>query len=116
MCFIGHFLCYAWYHPKLEVRIWQRRKNRRVYAGYYNRYDGKLIYVVRVVTEIDTGEEIVICQYANYSDTGEYYTSELWQPTINSCSVLIKLWQSAVYAYLNFFASIFYISADTLIP
>ena len=50
------------------------KKSRRVYAGYYNRYDGKLIYVVRVVTDIDTGKEIVICQYANYSDTGEYYT------------------------------------------
>ena len=50
------------------------KKSRRVYAGYYNRYDGKLIYVARVVTDIDTGEEIVICQYANYSDTGEYYT------------------------------------------
>ncbi len=50
------------------------RKSRRVYAGYYNRYDGKLIYVVRVVTDIDTGEKIAICQYANYSDTGEYYT------------------------------------------
>ena len=50
------------------------RKSRRVYAGYYNRYDGKLIYVARVVTDIDTGVETVICQYANYSDTGEYYT------------------------------------------
>ena len=51
-----------------------KQHNRRVYAGYYKRYDGKLIYVARVVTDIDTGEEIVICQYANYSDTGEYYT------------------------------------------
>ena len=50
------------------------KKSRRVYAGYYNRYDGKLIYVARVIKDIDTGEEIVICQYANYSDTGEYYT------------------------------------------
>ena len=51
------------------------KKGWRMYAGYYNRYDGKLIYVARVVTDIDTGEEIVICQYANYSDTGEYYTT-----------------------------------------
>ena len=50
------------------------KKSRRVYAGYYNRYDGKLIYVARVIKDIDTGEDIVICQYANYSDTGEYYT------------------------------------------
>ena len=50
------------------------KKSRRVYAGYYNRYDGKLIYVARVVKDIDTGEDVVICQYANYSDTGEYYT------------------------------------------
>lgn len=50
------------------------KKSRRIYAGYYNRYDGKLIYVVKVVKNIDTGEKIVICQYANHSDTGEYYT------------------------------------------
>ena len=30
--------------------------------------------MARVVTDIDTSEETVICQYANYSDTGEYYT------------------------------------------
>ena len=28
---------------------------KRVFAGYYKRYDGKRIYVVRVVKDIDTG-------------------------------------------------------------
>ena len=36
------------------------KKSRRVYAGYYNRYDGKQIYVARVVTDIDTGEYYTI--------------------------------------------------------
>ena len=32
---------------------------RRVFAGYYKRYDGKPIFVVRVLRDIDTGEAIV---------------------------------------------------------
>jgi hypothetical protein len=36
------------------------KKSRRVYAGYYNRYDGKLIYVVKdaVVFAFKGGMEI----------------------------------------------------------
>ena len=50
------------------------KNSKRVYAGYYDRYDGKLIYVVMVTTDIDSGEKLVICQYADYTNTGEYYT------------------------------------------
>ena len=32
---------------------------RRVFAGYYKRCDGKPIFVVRVLRDIDTGEAIV---------------------------------------------------------
>ena len=49
---------------------------KRVFAGYYKRYDGKLIYVVRVVKDIDTGEAVVICKDASFIREGneEYYT------------------------------------------
>lgn len=49
---------------------------KRVFAGYYKRYDGKRIYVVRVVKDIDTGEAVVICKDASFIREGneEYYT------------------------------------------
>ena len=52
---------------------------KRVFAGYYKRYDGKRIYVVRVVKDIDTGESVVICKDANFIREGneEYYTIRL---------------------------------------
>ena len=52
---------------------------KRVFAGYYKRYDGKLIYVVRVVKDIDTGEAVVICKDASFIREGneEYYTIRL---------------------------------------
>lgn len=52
---------------------------KRVFAGYYKRYDGKRIYVVRVVKDIDTGESVVICKDASFIREGneEYYTIRL---------------------------------------
>lgn len=52
---------------------------KRVFAGYYKRYDGKPIYVVRVVKDIDTGEPIVICKDASFAREGneDYYTISL---------------------------------------
>ncbi len=49
---------------------------KRIYAGYYTRWDKKRIYVVRAVKGIDTGEEIVICKDASFSkkDNEDYYT------------------------------------------
>ena len=39
---------------------------KRVYAGYYTRWDKKRIYVVCVVKDIDTEEDIVICKDASF--------------------------------------------------
>lgn len=49
------------------------------FCGYYKRYDGKRIYVVRVVKDIDTGEAVVICKDASFIREGneEYYTIRL---------------------------------------
>ena len=48
---------------------------RRVFAGYYKRCDGKPIFVVRVLRDIDTGEAIVVCKGASFSreDNEHYY-------------------------------------------
>lgn len=53
-----------------------KKSMKRVYAGYYTRWDKKRIYVVRVVKDIDTGEEIVICKDASFQKQGnkDYYT------------------------------------------
>ena len=45
---------------------------KRVFAGYYRRYDGKHIYVVDVIKDIDTGEEIVICKNDSFNNYGYY--------------------------------------------
>ena len=37
---------------------------KRVFAGFYTRYDGKPIFVVRLLKDIDTGESIVVCKDA----------------------------------------------------
>ena len=34
--------------------------DKRVYAGYYKRYDGKLFYVVTMAKDGVTGEDVVI--------------------------------------------------------
>lgn len=49
--------------------------NRRIYAGYYRRYDSKLIYVVTVAKDTDTDEELVIRTPATYSEKHTYYTT-----------------------------------------
>ena len=48
---------------------------KRVFAGFYERYDGKPIFVVRVLKDIDTGESIVVCKDASFSkeDNEHYY-------------------------------------------
>ena len=48
---------------------------RRVFAGYYKRYDGKPIFVIRVLKDIDTGEAILVCKDASFSreDNEHYY-------------------------------------------
>lgn len=51
-----------------------KQHNRRVFAGYYRRYDGQRIYVITVTRDIDTGEAVVVCKYATYSENAEYFT------------------------------------------
>ena len=48
---------------------------RRVFAGYYKRYDGKPIFVIRVLKDIDTGEAILVCKDASFAkeDNEHYY-------------------------------------------
>ncbi len=47
---------------------------KRIYAGYYKRYDGKVIYVVTTARDADTGEETVIWTPSLYADTRRYFT------------------------------------------
>ena len=47
---------------------------KRVYAGYYKRFDGVLIYVITVTKDFDTGEDTVICKYVRHSENTEYFT------------------------------------------
>ena len=48
---------------------------RRICAGYYRRYDGKVIYVVSLATDADTGEEMVIWTAYPFADVPRYCTS-----------------------------------------
>lgn len=47
--------------------------DRRVYAGYYRRYDGRLIYVVTVAKDTDTDEDMVIWMPVSYSNPRKYF-------------------------------------------
>ena len=48
---------------------------RRICAGYYRRYDGKVVYVVSLATDTDTGEEAVIWTTYPFADLPRYWTS-----------------------------------------
>ncbi len=48
--------------------------DRRIYAGYYRRYDGKLIYVVTVAKDSDTDADVVVWTPNVYSEKRTYYT------------------------------------------
>ena len=48
---------------------------RRICAGYYRQYDGKVVYVVSVATDADTGEETVIWTAYPFADVPRYCTS-----------------------------------------
>ena len=51
-----------------------RQRNRRIFAGFYRRYDGKYIYVVAVVSDADTDEKVVIFHYGTEAYGSKYYT------------------------------------------
>ena len=49
---------------------------RRICAGYYRRYDGKVVYVISTATDADTGEESgVIWTTYPFADVPRYCTS-----------------------------------------
>ena len=48
---------------------------RRICAGYYRRYDGKVVYVISTATDADTREETVIWTSYPFADVPRYCTS-----------------------------------------
>ena len=48
---------------------------RRICAGYYRRYDGKVVYVISTATDADTGEETVTWTSYPFADVPRYCTS-----------------------------------------
>ena len=48
---------------------------RKIRAGYYRRYDGKVVYVISLATDADTGEESVIWTTYPFAAVPKYYTS-----------------------------------------
>ena len=49
--------------------------DRKICAGYYRRYDGKVVCVISLATDADTGEESVIWTTYPLADIPRYYTS-----------------------------------------
>lgn len=49
--------------------------DRIIRAGYYRRYDGKVVYVISLATDADTGEETVIWTAYPFAAVPKYYTS-----------------------------------------
>ena len=54
----------------------QEKKNqdKRIFAGFYRRYDGKLIYVVSTAKDVDSGEEIIIFLYYDSNYPSDFFT------------------------------------------
>ena len=48
--------------------------DRKIRAGYYRRYDGKVFYLVTTAKDLETGEETVILRPYVYGDAAQYYT------------------------------------------
>ena len=48
-------------------------KQRRIFAGYYKRYDGMSFYVIDIVKDIETGGDVVICKKESYQHE-DYFT------------------------------------------
>lgn len=47
-------------------------QNKRVYAGYYQRYDGQIIYVVMTLKDADTSEDVVVFQPYHLGELGKH--------------------------------------------
>ena len=51
-------------------------KKRRIFAGYYKRYDGGLhFYVIRVVSDLITGEDVILCRKDSFNDFSYFVLS-----------------------------------------
>ena len=48
--------------------------DRKIRAGYYRRYDGKVFYLVTTAKDLETGEETVILRPYVYGEMAQYYT------------------------------------------
>lgn len=48
--------------------------DRKIRAGYYRRYDGKLSYLVTAAEDAETGEETVILRSHSFSEVPQYFT------------------------------------------
>lgn len=53
------------------------KKNKRVFAGYYERYDLVNIHVAMVVDDVDSGEKIVLFTYEGKHDDGKNHAISL---------------------------------------
>lgn len=49
--------------------------DRKICAGYYRRYDGKVVCVISLATDADTGEESVIWTTYPLAAVPKYYIS-----------------------------------------
>ncbi len=50
-------------------------KKRRIFAGYYKRLtDGLRFYVVDVVKDLETEQEVIICKKVSHKEYGTYFT------------------------------------------
>lgn len=60
--------------------------NRRIFKGYYKRYDGEYVYVIRTMKEMDTGVDYVVGMYHNYA-----YESEMFLITKQSFCEMVEI-------------------------
>ena len=80
---------------------------KRVFAGYYKRYDGKRIYVVRVVKDIDTGEAVVICKDASFIRERKQYIGVSNREAYQAMCEDLAFAQQSLKTVLNDYADLF---------
>ena len=51
-----------------------KQHDRRIFAGFYKRYDGLLVYVVTVAKNANTEEPTVVFHHVNYAENTQYFT------------------------------------------
>lgn len=52
----------------------KKKQDNRIFAGFYKRFNGKVIYVISTAKDIDSGEETIIFVNYDYTYPLEYYT------------------------------------------